>query len=119
MAISAPKPDTIVKLRHERRTTTIRSTVSDSSVVDGDHQHKHHYHENLSDRLLARWLSERIGFNGARAFVEDAGARVVLETLKEDVMHWERGRGWYVSDGLRNAAGHLRVQVRARLGRKV
>ena len=97
--------------------------VGDGVVVGELHprlemdQHQHH-EPTSSEKRLARWLRNALRFNGADAFVSEVGARLVLEALHDDVLIWEDGR-WQPTPGLRNPAGLLRVQIRARLRRKV
>ena len=80
-------------------------------------QHQHH-EPTSSEKRVARWLRNHLRFNGADAFVAEAGAKLVLEALHDDVLVWEGGR-WLPTPGLTNPAGLLRVQVRTRLRRKV
>ena len=80
-------------------------------------QHQHH-EPTSSEKRVARWLRNHLRFNGADALVAEASAKLVLEVLHDDVLVWEEGR-WQPTPGLRNPAGLLRVQVRARLRRKV
>ena len=89
-------------------------TQTDTGSVE---HHQHHKRPTASECRLARWLRNQLRFNGAEAFVAAADARTVLAVLKEDVMHWDNG--WQIPEGMRNPAGMLRVQVRARLHRKV
>src|SRR3990170_1959123 len=73
---------------------------------------QHQQHEpTSSEKRVARWLRNHLHFNGADAFITEAGVKLVLEALHDDVLVWEEGR-WQPTVGLTNPAGLLRVQVR-------
>lgn len=84
--------------------------------LDGSHHHQRH-HATSTERRVARWLAKNIGFDGALRFVQAAGPRLVIESLKEDLLEWDKG--WIVPERFTGPAGFLREQVRYRLQRRV
>ena len=85
--------------------------------LDGSHHHQRHHEATFTEKRLARWLAAELGFDGALRFVQAVGARLVIESLKEDLLEWDKG--WVVPERFTRPAGFLREQVRYRLQRRV
>jgi len=72
----------------------------------------------LSERVLAQWMFESLGFNGALAFVCEHGCRAVLDALGDNFLYQDKWGRWRPAPRFRNPAGILRYQVRMRAPRQ-
>lgn len=111
MSEALRQPENVIPFRHDDDAPQIVK-------LDGSHHHQRRHHSaTATERRLARWLAKHIGFDGALAFVQTAGANMVLEALKEDLLEWDKG--WIVPERFSRPAGFLREQVRYRLQKRV
>lgn len=106
------QPDNVIPFRHD--------DDDDPHIVklDGSHHHQRHHHAPTpTERRVARWLAKHVSFDGALPFVNRAGARLIVEVLKEDLLEWDGH--WIVPERFTRPAGFLREQVRYRLQERV